>query len=100
MAQAMEKEVPCCIRGYHVYKAIWIAAIGELVTCERTPTNSVDRYAVAVIRNGQYIENFRFANNSFINGEMKIFHNEKMIISVHFNILIVCSQLWKDRFDF
>ena len=57
MAQVMKKEVPCCIaiRGYHVYKAIWIAAIGEQLTCERQPTNPVDRYAVAVTRNGLVI---------------------------------------------
>ena len=24
-----EKELACCVRGYHVYKAIWAAAVGE-----------------------------------------------------------------------
>ena len=51
MVRVMEKEVPCCIRGYHVYKAIWIAAIEEQLTCERQPTNPVNRHAVEVIRN-------------------------------------------------
>ena len=43
------------IRGCHVYKAIWIAAIGEHLTRERQPANPLDRYAVAVIRNGLVI---------------------------------------------
>ena len=41
-------ERPLCIRGYHIYKEIWTAAIGEVLPCEREPTNPEDRYAVAV----------------------------------------------------
>ena len=41
-----------CIRGYHIYKEIWSAVVGEEFACEREPTNSTDRYAVAVIRSG------------------------------------------------
>ena len=37
-----------CVRGYHVYQRIWTAAVGEVLHCEREPTNSRDRYAVAV----------------------------------------------------
>ena len=37
-----------CVRGYHVYQRIWTAAVGEVLHCEREPTNSGDRYAVAV----------------------------------------------------
>ena len=29
MAYRGEKEVTCCVRGYHVYKDTWAAAIGE-----------------------------------------------------------------------
>ena len=47
--------MPCCVRGYHVYQAIWTAAIGEELLCEREPTNAVDRYAVAVVRNSTII---------------------------------------------
>ena len=42
---AIEKE--CCVRGYHVYKNIWDASIGEELACQREPSNGVDRYAVA-----------------------------------------------------
>ena len=37
-------------RGYLVYQAIWTAAIGEELVCQREPSNVVDRYALAVIR--------------------------------------------------
>ena len=39
-----EFERPCCIRGYHVYQAVWTAAVGEELVCEREPHNSHDRY--------------------------------------------------------
>ena len=25
----------CCIRGYHIYRDIWVAVIGEVLECER-----------------------------------------------------------------
>ena len=28
---AVKKEMACCVRGYHVYKNIWAAAIGEVM---------------------------------------------------------------------
>ena len=31
------------MRGYHVYKDIWAAMIGEDLLCEREPFNDVDR---------------------------------------------------------
>ena len=33
-----------------IYKAIWMAAIGEVLDCRREPNNPEDRYAIAVIR--------------------------------------------------
>ena len=44
--ETFEREL--CVRGYHVYQRIWTAAVGEVLHCEREPTNSRDRYAVAV----------------------------------------------------
>lgn len=45
-----ETELACYVRGYHVYKTIWEAAVGEVLSCRREPTNSADRYAVAVLK--------------------------------------------------
>ena len=36
---ACEKEIVCCVKGYHVYKDIWAAAIGEVLVCSRELTN-------------------------------------------------------------
>ena len=32
---AGENEMACCVRGYHVYKDIWAAAIGDVLVCRR-----------------------------------------------------------------
>ena len=50
-----EREVPCCVRGYHVYQAILVAAVGEELAGEREPTNTSNRYAVAVVKGGVII---------------------------------------------
>ena len=36
------------IRGYHVYKKVWAATVGEALVCEIEPKPSSDRYAVSV----------------------------------------------------
>ena len=33
------KEMACCVRGYHVYKDIWPAAIREVLVRTTEPTN-------------------------------------------------------------
>ena len=38
------------MRGYHVYKDVWSAALGEQLSCQREPTNTRDPFAVAVVR--------------------------------------------------
>ena len=45
-----------CFHGYHVYKTVWEATVGEVLVCEREPKNSSDRYAVAVKNEGTIIE--------------------------------------------
>ena len=50
-----EFERDCCIRGYHQYKEVLAAAIGETLS---EPTNPSDRYAVAVVRSGTIVGHF------------------------------------------
>ena len=38
------------MRGYHVYKDIWNAALGEELQCQRETGNSSDLYPVAVLK--------------------------------------------------
>lgn len=40
-----------CIHGYHVYKD----ALGEILECVREPSNHKDRYAVAVLKDGNIV---------------------------------------------
>ena len=37
------------IRGYHIYKEIWTATIGETLSCRRETDNLMDPYVVAAI---------------------------------------------------
>ena len=41
-----------------MYRTIWAAVIGEVLTCAREPTNPTDRYAVAVLKDGTIIGHF------------------------------------------
>ena len=33
LEMACEKEMASCVRGYHIHKDIWAAAIGEVLVC-------------------------------------------------------------------
>ena len=35
---ACEKEMACCVRGYHMYKDTWAAVIGDLCVAGSQPT--------------------------------------------------------------
>ena len=50
-----EWEVDSCVHGYHVYEGIWAAALGEQIGCVREPLNAMDRYAVALKKDGAVI---------------------------------------------
>ena len=39
-----------CVRGYHIYKELWDAVVGEELECQRERGNGTDLYAVAVIK--------------------------------------------------
>lgn len=43
-------EVDTVIRGYHVYKEIWSATLGETLVCSRETDNYHDRFAVSVLK--------------------------------------------------
>ena len=48
--EVCEKSSHFC--GYHVYRIIWDAAIGEDWMCEREPSNEHNRYAIAIKKDG------------------------------------------------
>ena len=43
------------VRGYHVYKEHWEAAVGEELECQRERRNGADAYAVAAVREGSVV---------------------------------------------
>ena len=51
----MHFSVAAMVRGYHVYRDIWAASIGEELPCECQEGNREDAYAVAVKKNGNIV---------------------------------------------
>ena len=41
MATIVSTEMSCVIRGYHVYKTVWTAILGEELECRREVNNSL-----------------------------------------------------------
>ena len=41
--------IQTCVRGYHIYKEVWEAPLGQLLLCQRELGNVHDPYAVAVV---------------------------------------------------
>lgn len=44
------KVLNSCIRGYHIYKDMWIPVLGEALICELEFGNIHDPYAVALTK--------------------------------------------------
>ena len=38
-----------CVRGYHIYRELWEAAIGEDLACQRERGNATDAYAARTV---------------------------------------------------
>ena len=53
-----EWEVDSCVRGYRIYKSICAAALGVQIGCIREPLNVMDRYAIALKKDGAVIGHF------------------------------------------
>lgn len=48
-------ELESMIRGYHVYKDIWVAIDGQVLQSRRETTNGHDPFAVAVLKDGTVV---------------------------------------------
>ena len=57
---ANQFEVEVMVRGYHKYKDIWEAALGENLECQRENGNIHDIYTVAVLRSGLLSKHERY----------------------------------------
>ena len=44
------------IMGYHEYKCFLIPLVDEKLTCRKKAENALDKYAVAVIKNGSVVD--------------------------------------------
>ena len=57
----MAYEEDSCIRGYHLYQAIWTAVVDECLVCQREPLNSSDRWPPLPSDNGCWASRFACA---------------------------------------
>ena len=51
----VEYQKTLCVHGYHIYERIWNAITSEGLVCVMDPSNSHNRYAVAVEKDGTII---------------------------------------------
>ena len=47
-----------CVRGFHVYKDIWIPATGEVLSCKGEDGNIMNPYAVAIMKGSEIFGTF------------------------------------------
>ncbi len=50
MTERASFSVEAMVRGYHAYKDIWTAAVGEELPCQRERANPRDPFAAAVLK--------------------------------------------------
>ena len=43
------------VRGHHVYHTVWTPVIGDVLPVKREETNLYDRFAVAVLKDGEVV---------------------------------------------
>ena len=53
--EPMSYQCDSCIRGYHIYRAIWNPTVEETLDCMQESSNPRDRYAVSVLKDGQIV---------------------------------------------
>ena len=79
-----EKQMVCCVRGYHIYKSIWAAAIGVVLVCHCWCV-VVGKFSL--LKNQIHIKYFHMLS-VFEN----IFHNEKRELQYMF--APSCNHKW------
>ena len=51
----IKKHLSSCIRGYHIYNAIWSATVGEELQCAREVGKVKDGYAISVLQGSDVV---------------------------------------------
>ena len=86
MSKLESYKVATVDRGYHVYVAVWEAAVGQILPCKREGGNIHDPYAVAVVENNDTpIDNDAAVLNENIRGQnfREMFRNCEIRESFH-----------------
>ncbi len=59
MTERASFSVEAMVRGYHTYKDIWTAVVGEELPCQREMANPRDPFAVAVLKDEAIVGHVR-----------------------------------------
>ena len=59
----MKNETMFHVKGYYVYKTLWIPVIGKCLLNEREPDNPKDKYAVCVKKENRIVEHLPLGNS-------------------------------------
>ncbi len=59
MTERASFSVEAMVRGYHAYKDIWTAVVGEDLLCQRERANPRDQFAVAVLKDEAIVGHVR-----------------------------------------
>ena len=91
---AGEKEMACCVRGYHVYKDIEAAATGKVLVCRRWRAVVGKIFVVKLLIHSCKIFSYVFCVQKYFSNEKKanygITHTKppsnQMALTIHFPI--------------
>ncbi len=59
MTERASFSVEAMVRGYHAYKDIWTAVVGEELPCQQKRANPRDPFAVAVLKDEAIVGHVR-----------------------------------------
>ena len=64
------------VRGYHAYKDAWTPFIGETLVLKREPENSIHRFAVAVVLDGETVGHIPYNMAPTVSQFLRREHNQ------------------------
>ncbi len=69
MTERASFSIEAMVRGYHAYKDIWTAVVGEELPCQRERANPRDPFAVAVLKDEAVVGHVRDHSWSDVSGQ-------------------------------
>ena len=95
---AGENEMACCVRGYHLYKDIWAAAIGKVLVCRHWCVIDRKIFNVKIIFCVKYFRTFSVYENIFTTEKSGLLFTESLLRTPYLSPILYSStslmRLW------